>query len=100
MPVRPRVRSERVLGARGGFDRVADLVEDDEKRVAIRMDLEPVVCGPDTAQDRVVVGEDLAIEVPDLVEKPRRALDVAEQHRQIAFRKRFVMSPCRHQRSR
>ncbi len=63
----------------GGTDRVVRPAEGDEERVALRVDLDPVVTGERGAQDAPMRGEQVGVVIAMLVEETRRTLDVGEQ---------------------
>jgi hypothetical protein len=63
----------------GSASRLTGVGEDDEEGIALRVNLEPAVAGESRAQDPVVLGERLHIAGPELLEQPRRALDVSEE---------------------
>ena len=83
----PLVLGEGPLGHAGGLDRCARTAEDDEERVALRVDLDPAAVGERLAQHPVVGSEHLAVAVTAKpLEQARRALDVGEQKRHRARR--------------
>ena len=76
---RPLVRGKRTLGVDGRADRVLRPAERGEEGVALGIDLPAVVRGERVADDALVLGEDRAVVVAQLLEQPRRALDVGEE---------------------
>ena len=84
--VRPGVAGERLLRSHSCANGGARLEEDDEERVAVGVDLDAGVVRPDLAKDLVVLRQDVAIELTDVLEQSRGPLDVAEQHRYVTFR--------------
>jgi hypothetical protein len=81
-----RPAAERRLGVRSRGDGLACVFEDDEERVALRADLDPAVCRERLAQQPPVLRERARVLVPELVQQPRRALDVREQQRDRSAR--------------
>ena len=53
--------------------------EGDEKRVSLGVDLVAAVLGEGLAQDALVLREHLAVALAQLLEQPRRPLDVREE---------------------
>ena len=64
-------------GVRRGH-RVARPRKCDEERVALGVNLDPAVLGHGAAQGAAVGGEDLGIALTQVVNEPRRSLDVGE----------------------
>src|SRR4029434_7223357 len=73
-------RGQRVGGPRAGH----------EKRVSLRADLDAAVASELPAQHAVVLGQNVGIPSTELLQEPRRALDVCEQERDGAMWKRHV----------
>jgi hypothetical protein len=74
-----RSRDESALGIGRGSDGICGSGESDEKGIALRVDLDPAVLSESASQDAPVLGEDVRVPLPELVEQPRRALDVREE---------------------
>ena len=74
----PRVLGVRALRLDGRRDGVASAGEGEEERVALRVDLGPVVAGERLAHEPPVIREHAAVAVAELLEQPRGAFDVAE----------------------
>jgi hypothetical protein len=70
---------ERALQLGGGLDCVVRALEDDEERVALRVDLTSVVRAERLAQPRAVRGERGGVRVLENAGKPRRPFDVREE---------------------
>ena len=62
-----------------GEEALARARERIEERVTLGVDLVPARLLKDLAQEPPVVGHDLPVFVAELLQKPRRALDVGEQ---------------------
>ena len=62
----------------GGRDRVARTWEDEEERVALRVDLDPVEGRERVADHHPVHGQHLVVAVVESLEELRRLLDVRE----------------------
>ena len=88
--VRPLGRFERILCGGGSPQRGTRLAERDEERVAVGVDFDAAVGGPHLAQDLVMSRQYVAVEVADLLQQPRRALDVAEEQGQVAVRQLYL----------
>src|SRR5581483_3176706 len=68
-------------------NRVRGTLEGDEEGIALVVDLVAVIPLEQLAQDPPVLGEHVAIALrPQLVEEPRRALDVREEQSQASRR--------------
>src|SRR5439155_1043363 len=67
-----------LLRLRSGGHRVARPRKCDEERVALGVNLDPAVLGHGAAQGAAVGGEDLGIALTQVVNEPRRSLDVGE----------------------
>jgi hypothetical protein len=73
---------KRLLGFPGGGNCSRRRGERDEERVALRIDLDPVVAGERITNRTAMVAERVGVAVgTQLVQEPRRALDVGEQER-------------------
>ena len=82
-----RAGLERLLPGLGGGDRAGRGREGDEERVALRVDLDAVVCGERFPKDAAVLCESLGVRVrPERVQQARRTLDVREEERDGAAR--------------
>jgi hypothetical protein len=69
----------------GGRDGVASTCEREEERVALRVDLASARAAERVADDPpVVAGDDPVAVVAELLQQPRRALDVGERKRHRA----------------
>lgn len=68
----------RALSLDGSSDRVACAREDEEERVALRVDLDPVAGREGVTDDSPVRGQHLAVVVAEALEELRRVLDVRE----------------------
>ena len=77
--VRPREVRERPLRIGRCGDRVLRALEDDEERVALRVDLEPAVPVESLAKQAAVLGEHLLVTIAQGPEQPSRAFDVREE---------------------
>ena len=80
------------LSRRGGGDGVLGAREGDEEGVALCVDLVAAGLLEGAPQQALVLGEDLAVLVAQLLEQPRRAFDVGEEERDGSARK---LSHCR-----
>ena len=80
-PHADRATRERELRIRSGRHRVGRTREPDEERVALRVDLDPLVSPPRLPQRTAVLSERLCIPVAQFPEQPRRPLDVGEEER-------------------
>jgi len=69
---RPVVGDERTFAGDSRADRLARAVEDDEERVALRVHLAPAVLRERTAEDALVLGDQIAVVVAKL---PSRLVD-------------------------
>ena len=92
---------QRLAGFPRSRERVRRTRERDEEGVALRVDLDAVVARERRAQHLPVLGQRVRIRLPELVQKPRRALDVREEegdraareltHERIMRRRRVVV---------
>ena len=73
------MRGERALGLDRRVGRVLGAREREEERVALRVDLGAAASLHGAAHDPPVVVHDLRVVVAELLQQPRRALDVAEE---------------------
>lgn len=87
---RPLMPGERPLPGDGCRDSLPRVVEGDEERVALRRDLVSVVRGPRLAQQPVVLVEDAVVVVAEVLQEPRRRLDIGEQEGDGAAGRRSV----------
>ena len=76
-----RAAGKRELRVGGGRNRIGGTPERHEERIALRIDLHPVVLPPGLPQHTAVLGKHLGITVAQLLEQPRRPLDVREEER-------------------
>ena len=74
-----RTIGERVTAFGRGRQRLPRLRERDEERVALRVHLEAAVPREGVTQHPPVLRQHLRVGVPELVQQPRRALDVGEK---------------------
>jgi hypothetical protein len=74
------------LPVRGGGRGIARAGEDVEECVALRVDFLAATRGEGFAEESLVLGEHAAAAVAELLEQPRRALDVGEEERDGAPR--------------
>ena len=74
----PGVRKCLLRGG-GGGDCVRGSGERDEEGVALRVDFDATLLLDRLTDDPVVLGQDLGVPFPQLVEQPRGALDVGEE---------------------
>ena len=81
-----RAVRERALAVRGGGDRIRRAAEGDEERVTLRVHLDALVVGKRRAESPPMLVQCLPVVVAELVQQPRRALDVREQQRHHAGR--------------
>jgi hypothetical protein len=82
-----RPGGEHFLALPCGCDRARRCREGDEERVALRVDLDPVVTGERPAQRVPVLGERVGVPfVAELVKQPSRSLHVGEEERDRARR--------------
>ena len=88
LPSRPLVGRERALGGDRPGDGVPCAREGVEERVALGVDLGSTLVAEALAEQLPVVADDVAVGVPELLEQPGRALDVGEEERDGASRKR------------
>jgi hypothetical protein len=75
----PLVRPERTLGRDRTRDRVSRARERVEERVALGVDLRAALVTEAFPEQPPVVAHDLAVGIAQLLEQPRRALDVGEE---------------------
>ena len=78
LSLRPGRGHMRALHLDSGGDRVAGAREDEEERVALRVDLDALACGERVANDPAMRRQNLGVPVAEALEKLRRALDVRE----------------------
>ena len=84
----PLVAGKRPLRRNRRGNRIGGGAEDDEERVALRVDLDSAVLRECGAQQPVVLRQDLAVALPpERRQQARRALHVREQERDGAGRK-------------
>src|SRR3954453_19840113 len=76
---RPASGRERPLSVHRGPDRVTRAIEHDDEAVAFGRKLVAMVAPKRRPEQTAMLCEDLRVAAPQLPEKPRRALDVAEQ---------------------
>ena len=86
--LRPLVCRERALGRHRPGDCVPRARERVEERVALGVDLGATLVAEALAEQQPVVADDVAVGVAELLEQPRRALDVGEEKRDGASGKR------------
>jgi hypothetical protein len=97
--LRPFVPVQRALSCHRGRNRGRRAREDGEERVALAVDLDPVVLGERAAEQLVVPREDLAVAIaPELLQEPGRPLDVREEkgdrpRREVTSRRADVSTP-------
>ena len=84
--LRPVVRHERALTLDRSEEGVARARERDEERVALRVDLVSAVSVERLAEQALMVGQHGAVVLAELLDEPRRALDVGEEERDRAGR--------------
>ena len=72
---------ERLPRLRRRGDRLRGARERDEERIALRVDFDARVPRERLAQEAAVLGEEVGVRGPVLVEQPRRSLDVGEEKR-------------------
>jgi predicted metal-binding membrane protein len=77
---------ETVLGSGGRNDGIGRTGEGDEKRVTLCVHLDAAVAREGVPQHAAVLGQYVRVARSELVEQPRRALDVREQQRHRAAR--------------
>jgi hypothetical protein len=73
------VRRQRELSLDGREDRVASAREGDEERIPLRVDLVTSVRSERLAQQPLMFRKHLSVALAQLLEQPRRSLDVGEQ---------------------
>ena len=83
-PNGPAVERGLALGCRR--DRLGRAREGVEERAALGVDLDAAVAGEGVPQYPPVLGKRLRVAVAELVQQPRRALDVGEEERDRATR--------------
>lgn len=91
----PGVAFERALRIDRARDGIAGTGEGDEERVSLHVDLPAAMCLEAVAEDALMVGEDLVVASPQLLEEPRGALDVSEEECDGAGRQVDHRSPFR-----
>jgi hypothetical protein len=67
------------LGGHSGLHSLHRAPEGREERVPLRADLDPAALVDGPAQDGGVIVQDLRVQIADLLEQARGALDVGEQ---------------------
>jgi hypothetical protein len=92
----PSVRIERHLGCHGRFDRLIGIRERYEESIAFGVNDHTSVRGPDGPQQPIVLGQNIPVEIPDLVQQPRGALDVGEQQCHRALRQTPMLHHSNH----
>ena len=70
---------ERILRRLRACDGVRGACEGDEEGVALRVDLDAAVSRERLAERAPVLGEHVGVPLAELVQEPRRALDVGEE---------------------
>ena len=78
---RPPVRGQRTLHVQRAQHRLRRAAERDEEPIPLHVHLMTAMRGDGRADQPPVLGQDLRIPVPQRLDQPRRALDVAEQER-------------------
>jgi hypothetical protein len=79
--------AQRSLSFLGSSEGIVRLRENDEEGVPLRVHFDAGVARERLAQHTAVLGERLDVVVAELVQQPRRALDVGEEKRDGATRK-------------
>jgi hypothetical protein len=74
-----RAGCESIADLGSGSERVGGLPEGNEESIPLRVDLDPAVAEERISQRPAMLGQHLCIRVAELVEQPRRALDVGEE---------------------
>ena len=87
-PDADRPLGQAALGVRGCGGRVRRARERHEERVTLRVDLDAVVGRASGAHDPAVIVECVAVPVAELVQQPRRPLDVREEKGHHSARER------------
>ena len=77
--VRPGMLGKGTLSGDCGRDRILGPYEGHEERVALRIDLVAPVRGESLAQEDLVIPENVAVAVAQLLQEPSRPLDVGEE---------------------
>ena len=80
------MREQRDLALDGGEQGVACAREGDEERVSLRVDLVAAVSSEGRPQQTLMLAEHLSVAVPQLLDEPRRPLDVREEEGHRAAR--------------
>ena len=78
------MRTESPLSRNRAGDRCRCAREGVEERVALRVDFRAALCAQVLAEEPAVLADDFAVVVTELLEQPRRALDVGEEERDRA----------------
>ena len=81
------MREQRKLALYRSEDCVARARERDEEGIPLRVHLVAAVGSERLAQQPLVVREHLSVAIPQLLDEPRRALDVREEEGDCAARK-------------
>jgi hypothetical protein len=76
-----RTAGQSALCFGGGRDGVGRTRERDEESVALRVDLDSIMLPPRLAQDAVMLGEHIGVSVAELLQQPRRPLDISKEER-------------------
>jgi hypothetical protein len=95
--VGPYVRGERALSGRGGYGCIVP-AERRRSRHLPRVNLVAAVFGERFAQQALMLRENRAVAITELLQQPRRAFDVAEEERHGAGRPRRPTRRRRHLR--
>ena len=77
---------QRKLALDGREKRISRARERDEERVSLRIDLVAAVGGESGSKQALVIGQHVAIAIAELLDEPRRPLDVGEEKRDRAGR--------------
>src|SRR5580704_13224211 len=78
---RPPVRGQRTLDVQRAQHRLRRAAERDEEPIPLHVHLMTAMRGDGRADQPPVLGQNLRIPVPQRLDQPRRALDIAEQER-------------------
>ena len=92
-PDAERAAFERLASLGGRGRGVGGSGEGDEESVALRVDLDARVPGERVSQRPAMLGEELDVSRPVLLEQPRRALHVGEEEGDGSARKRAHSRP-------
>src|SRR5947209_13342835 len=76
MTAGPVMRGQSTLRVDRGMDSRRRIIEGDEERVTLSIDLHAAVFGPNRAQEAMMLGQHSAICLAQRLEQPRRALDI------------------------